>query len=149
MFFLSIHRARLSPRWMKIVSENFVWIFMLNKVYLPYPRVNKGRTNFSRNILAVQDLLVTNIVQGYGLQTVLGHFLLKSLPHTTNWFCRLHRLLTFTFIERKFSMVTTVWKIPVKLWMPQGKFFSVVCGCPQGSKKLSFFLSTTKENSFP
>ena len=25
------------------------------------------------------------------------------------------------------------------LWMPQGKFFSVVCGCPQGSKKLSFF----------
>ena len=23
--------------------------------------------------------------------------------------------------------------------MPQGKFFSVVCGCPQGSKRLSFF----------
>ena len=36
----------------------------------------------------------------------------------------------FTLIEIKFSMITKAQKIPMKLWMPHGKFFSVIYGCP-------------------
>ena len=55
------------------------------------------------------------------------------LKHGWDQILNLHQLpqKSFTFIKRKFSMITTVWKIPMKYGCPKGNSFPSFVDAPK------------------